>query len=71
MLDLLRRLWEDGVLMTQRDQATGRYTDAKLSKLCVCGHTLGEHAAEKVGTVQECFHADCLCECFRKAKEKR
>lgn len=51
--------------MTTRDKATGRYADTKFDKLCVCGHRLGVHTADKAGHVQPC--GDCDCECFVKA----
>lgn len=35
----------------------GRYTYAKLDILCVCGHTLGQHAA---GNGQPGVPRDCL-----------
>ena len=54
--------------MTQRDKATGRYTDTRFDKLCTCGHTLGNHTAEKVGNHQECLTDGCECECFTKVR---
>jgi hypothetical protein len=44
-----------------RDKANGRYTDSRLDKLCSCGHTLGQHSAEKVGKEQPCHECDCNC----------
>jgi hypothetical protein len=52
---------------TNRNRATGRYTDSKLMKGCVCGHALGNHDAERDGDYQPCQHAGCACDAFKKA----
>lgn len=54
--------------MTTRDKATGRYSDTKFEKPCQCGHTLGQHTAEKVAGSQPCTVLDCTCECWTKRK---
>lgn len=51
---------------TTRDRASGRYTDTRLEKLCVCRHTLGQHTADRRGDQQECLIPGCLCVGFRK-----
>jgi hypothetical protein len=59
-------------------QTDGQYT-FKLPRVCVCGHTFGEHAAVRAknsdGSVnQPCFHegADfCPCEAFKLDRKKR
>jgi hypothetical protein len=52
----------------QKDRKTGRYTDTKLDKVCrVCGHRLGQHAAEKDGDEQPCLVPDCVCVCFQRS----
>jgi hypothetical protein len=53
--------------MTNRNRANGRYTDSRLDKPCACGHSLGQHDAEKVGNEQPC--QICDCECWKKAKK--
>lgn len=61
-----------------RHRSTGRYSfDGDMSKLCVCGHTLGIHAAE---APHECFNQDaglegatgepCDCMKFRLPRRK-
>lgn len=56
----------------------GRYTfDGNLDRLCVCGHTLGEHSG---GAPHDCLvysypendpkHADCDCLKFRPSRRK-
>jgi predicted DNA-binding WGR domain protein len=46
-------------------------------RLCVCGHKLGVHAAEKVGNERPCFYGDehpdefCDCMLFKPAKRGR
>lgn len=66
--------------MSTRERGTGRYSyDGRWDRLCVCGHPLGEHAAERVSGQQPCFHGDaepsepCDCERFtpRKQGKKR
>lgn len=62
-----------------RDDRDGRYTfDGNLGRLCVCGHTLGNHAAS---APHECFcptlskldlnHAECECKKFRQSRKKK
>ncbi len=51
-----------------REQGTGLFMhDGKWERLCKCGHTLGEHAAEKVKGQRPCFHGDSAgeepCDC--------
>tara|TARA_R110000803_G_scaffold20201_16_gene52284 strand:- start:1112 stop:1318 length:207 start_codon:yes stop_codon:yes gene_type:complete len=50
----------------------GRYRHT-FEKICVCGHTNGQHTAERVkvdGKMwQECLEEGCGCECFKKAKK--
>ncbi len=58
----------EGMKSEARDKATGRYADSKLEKPCRCGHTLGQHSAEKAGNERPCFAAGCDCGCFKKAK---
>lgn len=62
-----------------RERNTGRYADTKFSRLCVCGHRLGIHTAERLAGprvpgqrgrppgIQPCLEADCACECFTRA----
>jgi hypothetical protein len=52
---------------TQRNRKTGQYTLTRFDYVCVCGHKLGLHSAERVGDLQECFVEDCRCESFRKS----
>lgn len=62
--------------LTRRDRG-GRYDfDGRWDRLCVCGYTLGEHAAEPP---RPCFSADpetghpsdaCGCERFRLSRKK-
>lgn len=51
-----------------RDKSNGRYTDSKFDKPCSCGHTLGQHSAEKVGKERPCFADACDCNCFTKKR---
>lgn len=51
-----------------RDKSSGRYTDSRLDKLCSCGHTLGQHSAEKAGKEQPCYADGCDCDCFTKKR---
>lgn len=57
-----------------RDKANGQYAPAGLDKLCGCGHTLGQHSANRTTVagvrVQECFEA-CNCECFKAARKPK
>lgn len=51
--------------------ADGKYTYSKLDLVCVCGHTLGQHSAERVKGQQPCFCEDgdgCACESFKRAR---
>jgi hypothetical protein len=56
---------------TQRQQGTGRYIHTKPTRLCVCGHPVGVHSAEKgADGSQPCFISDyldvsCPCEKLR------
>lgn len=56
----------------------GRYTfDGNLHRLCVCGHTLGNHSS---GSPHDCLtysfpktdhrHAECDCPKFRPSRRK-
>lgn len=56
---------------TNRDKADGRYVDTKFEKPCTCGHTLGQHTAERCGAEQPCLADGCECDCFTKAKKAR
>jgi hypothetical protein len=51
-----------------RDRTTGRYTDARLDRVCACGHTLGSHTAERAGDDQPCVIVGCVCDGFRRAR---
>lgn len=61
-----------------RDQVTGQYAfDGDMSRMCVCGHTLGAHVAggwdclngnRMVGP--ECDGTPCSCEKFRLSRRK-
>lgn len=59
-----------------RDNA-GRYKHTgNHERLCVCGHTLGDHSAEKVDGQRPCFagdfgHEPCACECFKLKRKPR
>jgi hypothetical protein len=57
-----------------RQTQTGRYM-SKFETPCACGHTNGEHDAERVRhegvTYQYCQHDGCECSCFRKARTPR
>jgi hypothetical protein len=56
----------------------GRFTDSDFAKLCVCGHTLGQHTAGNGRGAGECLaHEDggipgepCECEKFRASRAK-
>jgi hypothetical protein len=54
------------MVINTRDKSTGRYADTKLDKMCKCGHTLGNHTADKFGNQQPCLADDCGCACFKK-----
>lgn len=57
-----------------RDQYTGQYTyDGNWERLCVCGHTLGQHTAE---SPKACGNygtglIDCDCRKFRLSRKKQ
>jgi hypothetical protein len=48
----------------------GRYT-YDLDRMCVCGHTFGQHAGAGPVKIRECFVDDCECEGFRASRKKR
>ncbi len=52
--------------VSTRDRANGRYAYSRFDRVCRCGHTLGQHTAEKVGSEQPCLVDKCDCECFRR-----
>lgn len=60
--------------MKNRDRGNGRYTHAeRWERLCVCGHTLGDHTAaahkgERPCIVGDFGHEQCDCRKFRPAK---
>lgn len=39
-------------MVIARDKSNGRYTDSKFDKPCTCGHTLGQHTADKLAGCQ-------------------
>jgi hypothetical protein len=48
-----------------REHGTGQYTfDGGLERLCVCGHSLGIHAAERVKTKDGKKYQDCFVDTF-------
>lgn len=61
-----------------REKRTGRYAPRNFDAVCVCGHTLGNHTAERATengrALQPCLAAelegleDCDCECFRRKR---
>ena len=53
---------------TKRERKTGRYAPMTLAAPCKCGHTLGQHVAERHRGEQPCVADDCGCECFKRAK---
>lgn len=59
-----------------RDRGSGQYAHSKMDQLCVCGHSLGKHAAACVKGERPCFAGDdagaesCDCNKFKKAKAK-
>ncbi len=55
--------------MSQRNKADGTYTDSKPEKVCVCGHRLGQHTADRLGKIQPCLEPGCECESFTKVKQ--
>lgn len=61
-----------------RERWSGRYSfDGDMTRLCACGHTLGNHAAE---APHECFcptfgkadpnYAECNCQKFRPQRKR-
>lgn len=56
----------------KRDRGSGRYAHETLDLLCVCGHTLALHTAERVHGEQPCIVGDyghsCDCISFKRAK---
>lgn len=54
-----------------REHGSGQYTYSNLDRMCICGHTLGKHNAERTkhdGKVfQPCFNGDDgePCDCLR------
>jgi hypothetical protein len=54
---------------SNRDKANGRYTDSRLDKPCTCGHTLGNHTADRDGDYQPCLVNGCACDCFTKTRK--
>ena len=66
--------------MTQLRDSEGRYRH-EFERLCVCGHTNGEHTAERVKVngvwQQPCVteygvgpEGPCPCECFKLSRKK-
>lgn len=60
--------------MSNRDYRNGQYTYSNLDRFCVCGHTLGIHAAE---APHSCSNngpgyptIDCECMKFRPTKKQ-
>jgi|LWDU01.1.fsa_nt_gi hypothetical protein len=57
----------------ERERNTGKYAYS-VERACKCGHTLGDHSAERVKwegqTLQECFADACACECFKPGDAK-
>jgi len=65
----------------ERDEA-GRYDFSNMDAMCVCGHRLGVHAADRGDTGKRpCFRddlhniidvpeEDCDCEAFRKSRKE-
>jgi hypothetical protein len=66
----------DKAIEKARERDTGRYmAENNWERLCVCGHTLGDHSAESSGGMRPCFAGDvegisCDCEKFRQKKHK-
>lgn len=65
----------EGGHVQNRDDRNGRYAfDGDMSRMCVCGHTLGEHFA---GAPHECAvhswkpYTPCDCPKFRLSRRKR
>lgn len=55
-----------------REQETGKYAFANMDLLCVCGHSLGIHDAERTKDKQYCQNEDengdlCDCEYFTRS----
>lgn len=51
----------------KRDRANGRYAHSH-ETACTCGHTLGDHAAERCDGEQPCFEDGCDCQAFKRAR---
>lgn len=60
--------------MENRENDTGRYAFSNFELMCVCGHNLGMHDAERTKTHQYCQNSESLdgdgkpCECIRFTK---
>ena len=69
------------VKQQNRDDRNGRYAfDGDMSRLCVCGHTLGDHfygaphecaTYSKTGNTNAPDHAPCDCQKFRPKRVKK
>lgn len=58
----------------ERDRDTGRFAhEENWDRLCVCGHTLGNHTAASTGKYRPCIEPTCECECekFKPAKKNK
>ena len=58
-----------------REIGTGKYKYSHMEYLCVCGHSLGKHDAERTKDKQYCQNEDeygelCDCEYFTKSRIK-
>lgn len=69
------------VPIKNREQKSGQYTyRGDLERLCKCGHTLGNHCAERIkengASIQDCMvstfepFTSCQCQCFEPQKKK-
>lgn len=58
---------------TSRDLRNGQYKMSKMEALCVCGHTLGDHTAERDAKAkeQECLVPGCPCSFFTRVKKAK
>jgi hypothetical protein len=52
-----------------RDRKNGQYA-ATLDRVCVCGHTLGQHTAASCGGERPCLECEPDCMKFRTSKKK-
>lgn len=53
-----------------RDRGNGQYV-TYLERVCVCGHSLGDHTAARVNGEQPCIEHECdgcMCRSFKAAK---